>query len=302
MCRSRAVKNNCLVSLVYGRPAAVGIDPIEKKPLFHMLPGSATFSYATHGCNFRCSFCQNHSLSQVEDCARPVRYVAPEALVQAALDDGCSVIAATYSEPTVYLEYALDVARLAQAQGAKNVFVTNGHICPEPLSQVCAVLDGANVDLKAFRDVTYHKHCGGRLQPVLDTIETLHGRGVLVEVTTLVVPGLNDSPEELSDIAGFLAGLSHSIPWHISRFHPDYQMWDRGVTSMELLQTAYDAGRKAGLHYIYMGNVTGNDHESTWCPACGSRVIHRSGFSVRENRLADGSCPDCGHPIPGVWS
>lgn len=302
LCRVRKVVNGQLVSLVYGRPAAMGVDPIEKKPLFHMLPGAPTFSYATHGCNLRCSFCQNHSLSQVDSSVRAVRFVKPQQIVQAAADDGCKIIAHTYSEPTIYIEYALDIARLAREQGMKNVFVSNGFISPEPLREACQLLDGANIDLKAFQDATYQEHCNGRLEPVLDTIKMLHSEGVLVEVTTLLVPGLNDGPEELSKLAGFLAGVSRSVPWHISRFHPDFKMLDRGPTSLESLQQAYAIGKEAGLQHIYVGNVRGNDSESTFCPSCDSRVIWRAGFSIRDNGLVDGRCPSCNTPIPGIWS
>jgi pyruvate formate lyase activating enzyme len=301
LCQVRRVEGGTLRSLVYGYPCAAGVDPIEKKPLFHFRPGSRTFSYATAGCNLACSFCQNHSISQEGARGRLVRYHAPEGLVDGAEEEGCRIIAHTYTEPTVYLEYALDIAREAAARGMDNVFVTNGFIAPEALAEAIPLLAAANVDLKSFSDETYRKVCRGALQPVLETIETLHRSGVWVEVTTLVIPDLNDSTRELGEIAAFIAGVSPAIPWHVSRFHPDFRMTDRGVTPAATLERAVAAGIDAGLEHIFVGNLPGSGHEDTRCSACRETVIRRSGFAVRENRLAGGRCPACGEAVAGVW-
>ncbi len=300
-CGVRAVRDGRLESLVYGRPAAMAVDPIEKKPLFHFMPAARTFSYATRGCNLVCSYCQNFNLSQSTDFVPAAKQVSPERMVAAAQAEQCAVIAHTYSEPTIYFEYAHDIARLARADGLKNVFVTNGFINADPLEQIAPFMDGANVDLKSFSDETYRKHCNGRLQPVLDTITRMHDAGVWVEVTTLLIPGLNDGAAELKALCDFIAGVSPSIPWHVSRFHPDFNMLDRPATSLASLEQAADAGRAAGLQFIYLGNVRGHNTESTLCPNCASVVVARRGFSVLENRLAGNCCPDCGQVVAGAW-
>ena len=300
-CGVRAVRQQRLVSLVYGRPAAMAEDPIEKKPLFHFMPGARTFSYATTGCNLSCSYCQNFNLSQTSDAVTATGGVPPERMVEAARQENCRVIAHTYSEPTIYYEYAYDIASLAHGEGMKNVFVTNGFINAEPLEKVAPFLDGANVDLKSFSEESYRRYCNGRLQPVLETIERMHRLGIWVEVTTLLIPGLNDGPDELEQLAGFIAGLSPSIPWHVSRFHPDYQMLDRPPTPVPSLEQAWEAGRAAGLQFIYVGNVRGHDTESTFCPHCRATVVARRGYSIIENRLAGVCCPDCGRVVAGAW-
>jgi pyruvate formate lyase activating enzyme len=302
LCGVRSVQGGTLVSLVYGRPVSVAVDPIEKKPLFHFLPGAETFSYATVGCNLACAFCQNHSLSQVRGEPGRGKFVPPAALVEAAVQERSQVIAATYSEPTVFFEYALDVARLAQGRGIRNAFVTNGFISPEALDAVLPYLDAANVDLKAFSDETYRKVCRGRLDPVLGTIRRLREAGVWVEVTTLIVPGMNDSAGELLGIASFLASVDRDIPWHVSRFHPDYRMLDRSPTPPATIELACRLGREAGLNHVYAGNLPAGPLESTFCPGCNTLLIERHGFHVALNRVAHGQCPDCAARIAGVWT
>jgi len=302
ICKVRAVRGSRLVSLVYGRPIALSVDPIEKKPLFHFRPGARTFSYCTAGCNLACEFCQNHSISQVGAELRSARRVSAAGMVAQAESESCRVVAHTYTEPTVYFEYAYEIARLSSDKGLKNVFVTNGYTSREAIEQVAPYLHGANVDLKAFSDETYRRFCNGRLQPVLDTIKLMHALGIWVEVTTLVIPGMNDSAEELREIARFIASVSPTIPWHVSRFHPDYRLRDRGVTPSSCLRAAFDSGREEGLQFVYAGNLPGSSMEDTLCPGCAARLIERRGFRVVRNRLFDRACPECGTAIPGIWT
>jgi pyruvate formate lyase activating enzyme len=301
VCGVRRVVHGRLVSLVYGIPCSLAVDPIEKKPLFHFLPGCGALSFATVGCNLCCAFCQNHEISQPDSDDIRGRYVPPEAIVEAAVVQECAVIAHTYSEPTVFFEYALDVARLGKERGIHSVFVTNGYTSRAALDAVVPYLAAANVDLKAFRDETYRKVCGGRLQPVLDTIACLHGLGVWVEVTTLIVPGMNDSREELGDIARFLASVDPMIPWHVSRFHPDYRMTDRAWTPSATLEAAVEEGQAAGLKFLYVGNIQGTRFEDTRCPSCAAVLVERTGYRVRTMRVKEGRCPDCGAVVPGRW-
>ncbi len=300
-CGVRRVLDGRLVTTVYGFPVGLAVDPIEKKPLFHFLPGARTLSYCTPGCNLRCSFCQNAHLSQNTSQAGSGRFVRPDELVAMAVNEGASVVAHTYTEPTVYFEYAVDVAREARCRGRKNVLVTNGYIELDPLNEWCQVVDAANVDLKSFSDRTYQTVCKGRLAPVLRTIETMVSNGIWLEVTTLLIPGVNDSDEELRKLTGFLVALDAGIPWHVSRFHPDYRMLDRPVTSPESLRKAMDIGRQAGLHFVYGGNMSPGPHEFTRCPSCGTVLVRRSGFQVIRCSVTEGCCPSCATPIPGRW-
>lgn len=295
-CAVRRNDGGRLVSLNYGSTVAMNVDPIEKKPLFHFLPGTTAFSVASMGCNFRCRFCQNHDISQGprENGVILGRPLTPADAVEQARAAGCPSIAHTYTEPTVYLEWALETARLSREAGVRTVFVTNGFMTGEALELILPCLDAANVDLKAFSDETYREVIGGRLQPVLDTIVAMHRGGVLVEVTTLVIPGMNDTDEELRRIAGFLAGIHPGIPWHVSRFHPDYEMLDRPPTPTRTIQKARRIGLDAGLHHVYCGNLPGGDGESTSCHGCGAMLVHRLGYRIVENRLEGTRCPDCG--------
>jgi pyruvate formate lyase activating enzyme len=309
-CRVRENRDGTLYTLVYGRPLSQAVDPIEKKPFFHFYPGSTAFSIATAGCNFRCSFCQNAEISQMPRERGQIagRQAAPEEVVRAAQRAGSRSIAYTYTEPTIFFEYSYDIAQLANAAGIRSVYVTNGYMTPEMLELFQGTagghgpwLDAANVDLKAFRDETYKKVCGARLQPVLDALKKMKELGVWVEVTTLVVPGLNDSEAELADIAHFIAAdLGVETPWHISRFHPDYEMTDRGPTPTTTLRRAYELGRKAGLRYVYVGNQPEAHLEDTFCPNCGQNVLGRWGFWVRERHIEDGRCTYCSTTIDGI--
>lgn len=303
-CGVRENREGRLFTHVYGEVIAAHIDPIEKKPLFHFLPGTTSFSIATEGCNFRCPFCQNWQISQVsvrDETARGGTKLSPEEIVRQAKARRCASVSYTYTEPTVFFEYAYDTAKLAHSASLANVFVTNGYMTPEALREIEPFLDAANVDLKAFRDETYKKVCQARLDPVLESIRLMRELGIWVEVTTLVVPGMNNSAEELTDIARFIAGVSLDIPWHISRFHPDHEYAAKKATPVETLRLAFELGKKAGLRYIYIGNVWG-ESEDTLCPACGKPVLRRHGFFIEENRIMDAKCLSCGTPIAGVFS
>ena len=304
ICGVRENNDGVLNTLVYGRVIASHIDPIEKKPLFHMMPGSLSFSIATVGCNFKCQFCQNADIAQMpKDQNRKIvgNPVKPEDVISAALNGHCASIAYTYTEPTVYFEFACDTAKIAKAEGLKNVFVTNGYMSPEALNMVSPHLDAANVDLKAFNNDFYRSYCGAKLEPVKETLKLMKELGILVEVTTLLIPGLNDNPEELNRLAGFIHGeLGPETPWHISRFHPTYRMTDRSPTPVETIVMARDIGVKAGLRYVYVGNVPGENGENTFCYNCGNLLIHRWGFSIRKNSIENGKCPHCGAKIDGI--
>jgi pyruvate formate lyase activating enzyme len=305
LCGVRENQDGRLQTLVYGRLVAGNVDPIEKKPLYHFQPGSLSYSIATVGCNFRCRFCQNADIAQMP-ADRGGRIVGtavrPEAVVRAAAEAGCRSIAYTYTEPTVFFEFALDTARLAHAQGFRNVFVTNGYMSAEALELIAPVLDAANVDLKAFNRKFYTEVCGAKLEEVQESLREMKSRGIWVEVTTLLVPGLNDDPAELKALAEFLAReLGPGTPWHISRFHPTYRLTDRPPTPVATLSAAREIGLSAGLKYVYTGNVPGDPGENTYCPACGATVIERLGFRVGVLRLKDGRCGECRTALDGVW-
>jgi pyruvate formate lyase activating enzyme len=305
ICGVRENRGGVLHSLVYGRLVARHIDPIEKKPLFHFLPGSLSYSIATVGCNLRCRFCQNADIAQMPaDRGGAIigETATPAEIVDAAGREGCRSISYTYTEPTVFFEFALETARLARGRGLRNVFVTNGYMTPEAIELLAPVLDAANVDLKGFTRKYYKGICGADLAHVQETLRRMRGAGIFVEVTTLIVPGLNDDPAELAALAGFLAGeLGPDTPWHISRFHPTYRLTDRPPTPVATLHRAHAIGRAAGLRYVYVGNVPGDEGESSRCPDCGAMLVERRGFRVGKMRLKDGRCEGCGAAIEGVW-
>ncbi|MGQ9700731.1 MAG: AmmeMemoRadiSam system radical SAM enzyme [Candidatus Bipolaricaulaceae bacterium] len=303
VCAVRENRGGKLYSLVYGRLVARALDPVEKKPLFHFLPGTGTLSLATVGCNFRCDFCQNYEISQLpREQGRIVGERAePEEVVEAAKDIGARSISYTYTEPTVFFEFCRDVGSLAVVAELKNIFVTNGYMTEDALAEAKGWLHAANVDLKSFSEDFYRRFCGASLGPVLETIARMWEAGIWVEVTTLVIPGRNDSEEELRWIAQFLAGISPDIPWHISRFVPAYKVWDLPPTPLTTLRKAQEIGLSAGLHFVYLGNVPG-EGEDTFCPSCGRVLVRRHGFFVQKNEIIEGHCPHCGAPIPGIWS
>ncbi len=291
-------------SLNYGRLISANIDPIEKKPIFHLAPGSLAYSIATVGCNFRCHHCQNYEISQY-----PARHHneipglphTPAQVVMTAQAGGCASISYTYVEPTIFYEFAYDTAKLAHQAGLKNVWVSNGYIGPEATREIAPYIDAANIDLKAFTDRFYREVCGARLQPVRNTILLLHELGVWLEVTTLIIPGWNDSSAELKEIADFLVAISPNIPWHVSRFWPTYQMLNPPPTPPETLHRAREIGLNAGLHQVYVGNLRDPGGEDTICPQCGIILIKRHGFQAMKNRLQRGACPQCSMKIAGIW-
>lgn len=304
ICGVRENENGTLYSLVYGRLVSENVDPIEKKPMFHLLPASRSYSIATVGCNFRCLHCQNYQISQyprMHDGAIPGRLTEAAEVIEGAARQACASISYTYVEPTIFYEFAYDCCVLARGRGIKNVFVSNGFMSPAVTRQLAPVLDGINIDIKAFTDSFYKKVCKARLQPVLDNVRLMRELGVWVEVTTLIIPGWNDSPEELRDIARFLKGVDPAIPWHVTAFYPTFQMTDRERTPASTLRTARQIGLEEGLRFVYEGNIPGEGGENTYCPACGAELIGRFGFSIERNSLADGQCPACGETIEGVW-
>ena len=304
ICGVRENRGGALVSLVTDRLVSQGVDPIEKKPFFHFLPGSLAYSIATAGCNLHCLFCQNWTISQwprEHAGAVPGRTSSPAAIVKAARARGCASIAYTYTEPTIFMELAIETGRLAVEAGLRNLFVTNGYMTPAARALVAPVLHGANVDLKSFSDRYYRKICGATLPPVLDTIAEMRARGIWVEVTTLLIPGKNDDDRELEAMTRWLAGVDRDMPWHVSAFYPAYKMMDVPPTPAATLHRAAEIGRAAGLRYVYTGNIPGDAWESTRCPGCGRSIVRRRGFELLENRVRDGRCADCAAPIAGVW-
>lgn len=286
--------------------AASSLDPVEKKPLFHFLPGSTTFSIAAAGCNLSCQFCQNSELSQSPRLGKklPGAPARPEQIVDMALQSGARSISYTYSEPTVFFELVVETSRLACQKGLKNILVSNGFINTEPLRSLAGFIHAANIDLKASDEAFYRDICGGQLQPVLETIALIREFGWWLELTTLLIPGLNDSPEQLNRTAGLIAGFSQDIPWHVSRFHPCYRMLNLPVTPLSSIAAALEAGRARALNYVYPGNVPGNNYENTFCPNCGQEVMARQGFRSHMTGFGavPGQCGRCGQVIPGVWS
>ncbi len=300
LCGVRENRGGTLHTLVADRVAALHIDPVEKKPLYHFHPGTMTLSFGTMGCNFSCTFCQNSSLSQPprQGLAIEGRAITPDELVQAALNNKTHSISYTYSEPTVFFELMLPTAKLAKTKGLANIIVSNGYQSPECLEELGPYIDAANIDLKSFRDSFYQERCGARLKPVLRNLKRIKKLGWWLEVTTLIIPGLNDSSEELTELALFIGKeLSTVTPWHISRFHPDFRMLDRPPTPVETLERAWRIGREAGLEYVYVGNVPGHNGNNTFCPAGCGPVIERQGFYVAK---ASAACPTCGRALAGV--
>jgi pyruvate formate lyase activating enzyme len=294
-----------------GYVGALQVDPVEKKPFFHVLPGSDAMSFGMLGCDYRCDYCQNWITSQaLRDGASEAGGAAPrdlsaEDLVGLAVDRGAPILVSTYNEPLITSEWAAEVFDLARAKGLLTGYVSNGNATPEVLDFLVPRLDLYKVDLKAFKDSTYRRHFGGPLKPVLETLGGLKARGVWVEVVTLVVPGLNDSEDELKGIALFLASLSKDLPWHVTGFHPDYRMDDREATPSPTLRRAWEVGKAAGLRYVYTGNRPGEvgGTEDTECPGCGAVLVTRRGFQVSKDRLGPGGkCPACGWAVPGIWA
>lgn len=304
ICKVRENRDGQLFSLIYGKLISENIDPIEKKPIFHLLPGSLSFSIATVGCNFHCRHCQNYDISQYPQQnpgPLPGHNRTPLQVVDAALQHGCKSISYTYIEPTIFFEFAYETAVLAHEAGLKNIFVSNGYTSSEATRKIAPYLDANNIDLKGFTEKFYHEVCGAKLAPVLNTIQLMKELGVWVEITTLLIPGWNDSDQELRQIAEFIKGVNPDIPWHVTRFHPTYKMTDRPATPVETLRRARKIGLDAGLTFVYEGNVPGEGGENTYCPNCGEIIIKRTGFVTDTTNLIKGACRSCKRPLPGVF-
>jgi pyruvate formate lyase activating enzyme len=302
-CGVRQNIGGIVYTYAYGEVIASHVDPIEKKPLYHFLPGSQSFSIAAPGCNFRCGFCQNWQISQLKvggSVSFEDHFCPATDIVNAALAQKCASISYTYTEPTLNFEYNLAVSKLAKEKGLRNVWVTNGFMTLEALAMIQPYMDAANVDLKFFNEKSYKKICAGSLKPVQETIKFMRANNIWVEVTTLVVPGKNDSPAELKQIAQFLAGIDVNIPWHVSKFFPDYQYATYNPTSDGSLQTAADIGNGAGLRYVYVGNVFGWG-SSTSCPSCKKILVKRENLTILEENLDRGRCKFCQEQIPGIY-
>jgi pyruvate formate lyase activating enzyme len=305
-CLVRENKNGILNTLVFENLVSESIDPIEKKPIFHLIPGSRSYSIATVGCNFRCQHCQNHQISQYPKHNKgkiPGKKISPEQLVKTCRSNNCQSISYTYVEPTIYYELALETSIIAKEYGIKNIFVSNGYTMPEPVINIAPYLDANNIDLKGFSEKFYHDVCGARLSPVLNTIIKMKELGVWVEITTLIIPGWNDSEKELKSIAKFIMSVDPCMPWHVTRFFPTYKMTDRQSTPLPVLKKAREIGLETGLKYVYEGNIPGQGRESTYCHSCKKMVIERVGYQIISNKLKDGSkCPFCKTIIPGIFT
>jgi pyruvate formate lyase activating enzyme len=304
ICAVRENQGGVLKTLVYGRLIARNVDPIEKKPLYHVLPGSLSYSIATVGCNFKCRFCQNADIAQLPaDRKGKVlgNAFTPEDVVKAALQANCRSISYTYTEPTVFFEFAHDTAKLARENGILNIFVTNGYMTSEALHMIRPYLDAANVDLKAFNDAFYREQCSAKRKHVMETLKLMKSLGIFVEVTTLLIPGLNDNPQELQHLAAFVAqSLGPDTPWHISRFHPTYRLTDRPPTPAESIHLARQIGLEEGLRHVYCGNLPGDDGENTVCYSCGHSLIERWGYRISKNAVLQGKCPQCAAMVAGI--
>ncbi|HHT9128337.1 MAG TPA: AmmeMemoRadiSam system radical SAM enzyme, partial [Candidatus Wujingus californicus] len=289
ICRVRENHEGILYSLVYRKLISDNIDPIEKKPLYHFYPGTTSFSIATVGCNFRCLNCQNYEISQLPKDHEQIigRDIAPEKIVEDALSYNCKSISYTYTEPTIFFEYAYEVAKIASSKSIKNVFVTNGYITRGALKEIKPYLHAANIDLKSFSNETYKKICGAKLEEVLDCIRSYKEMGIWIEITTLIIPEVNDSISELKQIANFICSVGPEIPWHVSRFYPRYRLIEKPPTPIELLSTARQIGIEAGLRYVYEGNVPGDGGENTYCYKCKKLLIKRYGYQILINNIVN---------------
>ncbi|MEA2011973.1 MAG: AmmeMemoRadiSam system radical SAM enzyme [Verrucomicrobiota bacterium] len=288
-----------LKTLVYGHPIAINVDPVEKKPFYHLLPGTTALSFGTIGCNFKCPFCQNWDISQETYVNKEIE-VSPEKMVDMALEQGAKSIAYTYNEPTIFYPYAKDIGVIAKEKGLKNIFVSNGFETPEIIEDMPSWLDATNLDLKSWDDTYYKKILKGGLEEVKDTLRRMVTAGIWIEITTLLIEGDNDSDKDLTEMAEFIANnLGKHVPWHLSAFHPDYKMPEHNPTGFETLQRAKKIGQQAGLQYIYLENVP--VHGDTYCPECGELLLDPN-YSITINKLKEGHCPECNREVEGVWS
>jgi pyruvate formate lyase activating enzyme len=302
-CRVRENRGGVLYSMVYGNPCALHVDPIEKKPFYHFLPGSMAFSLATAGCNLHCLYCQNWQISQQRPEDVESTELPPAKVVASAQQSGSPVIAYTYSEPTIFYEYMLDTSRLARAQGLRSIVISSGYINPAPLRELCHTVDAIKIDFKGFSEDFYRRICDATLQPVLDAMKCIQEQGVHLEIVTLVVPTLNDNPDELRAMCRWIVReLGPDVPTHFSRFYPQYKLTNLPLTPLETLEQARNIALEEGIHYAYVGNVPGHPGDNTYCHRCGKLLIRRMGFSIVEKHIVDGKCEYCGQAIPGVWA
>ncbi len=301
ICGARKNIGGKLYSMTYSKPAALNIDPIEKKPLYHFLPGTSAFSIGTFGCNLFCLNCQNFELSRTRADQVKLKEVSPEEIVKMALESGCESIAYTYNEPTVFYEYAIETMKLARKNGIKNVWVSNGYINEKPLKHLVKYLDGINVDLKFFNEENYRKVTRGSLKSVLRTIKFLGESSVWLELTNLIIPGYNDDESQIREMIDWISReLGKNTVIHFSRFFPMYKMQDSEVTPIQTLKKAHDIASEK-LKFVYVGNIGPNKYDNTYCPKCGALLIERIGFDVVQNNIVGGKCKFCGEKIPGVW-
>ena len=301
-CGVRENQGGTYWSRVYGRLCSRNIDPIEKKPLFHFLPGTTAFSIATVGCNVNCKFCQNWQISQVGPGQVDEIYASPATIAEVAGRQACKSIAYTYSEPVIFYEYMYDTAAEGHDHGVRSVMITNGYIQEKPMQELCQVLDAVKVDLKAYTETFYRDQVSGELKPVLDTLVRLKNWGIWTEIVYLVIPTLNDQTEDLRAMCRWIVQeLGPEIPVHFTRYHPEYLLLNLPITPLSTLENAYNIAKDAGIHHVYLGNVPTHHAESTYCSHCEERVIHRRGYTIMENRIINNKCPDCGHTIPGIW-
>jgi len=309
ICGVRQNKNGNLYLLVYGKAVAANIDPIEKKPLFHFLPGSKIFSIGTIGCNFACDFCQNWNISQIsknlnkekKNISQYGKNLSPKEIVNYCIENNIPSIAFTYNEPAIIFEYALDTFKIAKRKGLKTVYVSNGYESKEQVKMLKGWLDAINIDLKSFSNNFYRKICKASLTPVLENIKRFYELNVWTEITTLIIPNENDSEKELSEISNFIAGISKNIPWHVSKFHPDFKMQNKTETPDKILKMAFDVGKKTGLKYVYIGNILNNNHENTICPKCNIMLIKRNYYDIEFKNINKGICNNCKTKIEGIW-
>jgi pyruvate formate lyase activating enzyme len=302
-CNNRVVHNSKLYTMAFGNPCTVNLDPVEKKPLYHFLPGSKAYSIATAGCNLVCLNCQNWTISQASPDKTRNYDLMPEKVVEECTKNSCRSIAYTYSEPVTFYEYVFETATLAKNVGVKNIFKSNGYINSEPLKKLCSVIDAANIDLKAFSESSYLKLTGGKLQPVLDTLKVFKDMGVWLEITNLIIPDWTDNPYDIRNMCKWLSdnGFKYT-PLHFSRFYPMHKLEQLPPTPVEILNDAYRIATEEGLKYVYTGNAPGNEISNTKCPSCNSTIVVRQGYRIATNNITGGKCNKCGSKIEGVWS
>lgn len=304
ICKVRKNINGSLISLVYEKIIAKSVDPIEKKPFFHVAPGSLSYSIATVGCNFSCKFCQNSNIAQMPADNNGLIMgdnTSPASIVKDAVNRQCKTIAYTYTEPAVFFEYVLETAKLTKKEGLRNVIVSNGYMTSEAVDMMSPYIDAANIDLKSFSDDFYKNYCGSRLEPVKNTLRKMQAAGIFLEVTTLLIPGLNDDPEEIDSMAAFIANeIGVETPWHISRFHPSYRLTNIRSTPVDRLLKAREIGFRNGLKHVYTGNIPGEGGENTHCHQCDSLLVERLGYTILNNKLKGGCCNVCNAKIHGV--